>query len=77
MEIVLLDVLREVSHLFDPDGGFGAEFYPDCSDGGGCGVGVGGGGRGGIFFQHGGCGACGEGQLFAAKKGGETLDWVL
>lgn len=68
MKIMLCDVLREVSHLFDPDSSFGTKFYPDCPDGGGCGVGVGSGGGGSVFFQHGGCGACREGQLFATKR---------
>ena len=52
LEIVRVDVLGEVAHLFDADGGVSAELDPDGADGR---ERVWGGGRGerGVFLQHG------------------------
>ena len=74
MEIVLVDVLREGAHLFDADGGVGAEFNPDGTDCG-SGVGIGGCGQGSIFFDHGSGGFEGGGHFFAigaAERVGEA-----
>lgn len=68
MEVVFGNMLGEDFHLFDADGaGFGREFDPDGTD---CGAWVwgGGGGEGGVFLEHGGGGACGEGHFFAAGR---------
>ena len=67
MEVVFGNVLGEDAHLFDADGArVGGEFDPDGAD---CGGWVWGGcsGERGVFLEHGGGGACGEGHFFAAE----------
>lgn len=71
MVVLRRDVLRECSHLLDADAGVGAEFDPDGADAGGRRVRLRGRGWGGVFFEHGGRGAGGEGHSFAA--GGEEV----
>lgn len=76
MEVIFGNVLGEDFHLFDADrAGFGRKFDPDGAD---CGAWVwgGGSGEGGVFLEHGGGGARGEGHFFTAAIGfiGDKLE---
>ena len=74
VEIVLRDVVPEVAHLFDADGGVGGEFDPDGADFGFRGW-VPRGGEGGVFGEHFGGGARGEGHFLAAR--GRGCQWTV
>ena len=53
LEIMLVEMLGEDSHLLDPHDGLGAEFDPDHPDRRRRRIGVGSGGKVGIFLYHG------------------------